>query len=169
MRAVKEKEKSGGPDFVRELTIKYRKRRILKKEKFCVGETVGSSMAEAGLFDDLRKQPVEMLYAIYLNNQNIVESFQCVSKGGPRSDIAPVAIIFVGAILSNASSVIIVHNHPSGCSHPSLDDRKVTKKVYEAGELLAVKLIDHVILGNDNHYSFANEGEIPRSGKEMWV
>jgi len=62
------------------------------------------------------------------------------------------------ALYSNARCIIIAHNHPSGDSSPSAEDRAVTKKVKEAATLLNIALLDHIIIGDGEYYSFADQG-----------
>ena len=73
----------------------------------------------------------------------------------------PVSIpeIFKAALLSNAANILLFHNHPSGDANPSQEDMQLTKKVVEAGKLLGIPLLDHIILGEaDNFYSFRKSG-----------
>ena len=62
--------------------------------------------------------------------------------------------VFKSAIKESANAVILVHNHPSGESDPSEEDIKITKVLFKSGELLNIKVLDHVIIGNDGYYSF---------------
>ena len=66
--------------------------------------------------------------------------------------------IFSRAILCNANSIIVAHNHPSGIVKPSHEDISITRRIKEASEILDIKLIDHIIIGEDSYYSFKNEG-----------
>jgi DNA repair protein RadC len=59
--------------------------------------------------------------------------------------------------LSNAAGIILAHNHPSGNCEPSDEDRELTKKIYEAGELLCIKVLDHVVIGDGEYYSFSQD------------
>src|SRR5215471_3715346 len=70
--------------------------------------------------------------------------------------------VFKPAILSNASSVILSHNHPSGDPHPSQEDRALTVRLRQAGKLLGVEVLDHIIVGDGRYYSFADEGLLDR-------
>ena len=63
-----------------------------------------------------------------------------------------------GALLANASSIILAHNHPSGSTQPSHHDKKVTNEIKQAGEILKRKVLDHLILSSDNYLIFADEG-----------
>lgn len=69
-------------------------------------------------------------------------------------------IIFQTAILANASRIILVHNHPSGNLKPSLQDDKITKRVYQVASILGIELTDHLIISEESYYSYAIEGRI---------
>ena len=62
--------------------------------------------------------------------------------------------VFKSAIRESANSIILVHNHPSGDPEPSAEDEQITEKLFEAGELLNIKVLDHVIVGKDKFWSF---------------
>jgi len=68
--------------------------------------------------------------------------------------------VFKSAIIKNACSLIFCHNHPSGESGPSLPDITLTKKLKEGGDILGIKILDHIIIGNDNIFSFNSEGKL---------
>lgn len=65
--------------------------------------------------------------------------------------------IFKHAIISNATALVMVHNHPSGDSYPSKEDYRITKRIHEAGEMLGIPLLDHIIVGDDEYFSFKEE------------
>lgn len=95
---------------------------------------------------NLEKQPEEVLVLATLNTKNVVTGLFEVSRGTVNSSLASPREILKRAILDNASSIIIAHNHPSGCSKPSSNDIEVTKRIAECGDLLDIKLLDHVIV-----------------------
>ena len=70
-----------------------------------------------------------------------------------------IADVFKAAILSNAVGILLFHNHPSGEPEPSKDDIQMTERVKEAGKLLGIKLLDHIIIGEDSFYSFKEQWE----------
>ena len=69
-------------------------------------------------------------------------------------------MILKKAIEKNAVGMALCHNHPSGETHPSLQDDKLTKQVSKAAELVEIKLLDHIIIGDNSYYSYADEGQI---------
>lgn len=76
-----------------------------------------------------------------------------VSKGNLNSSIVHPREVFKRAVLNNAASIICMHNHPSGDHTPSQNDLDITKRIYEAGELMGIPLLDHVIIGNGTYIS----------------
>lgn len=102
----------------------------------------------------------EEFYVLYLNKANRVLTHRHISSGGVTGTVADVKIILKHAVELLASSFIAVHNHPSGNLKPSQADIELTKKLREAAKLLDVSLLDHLIIGEKNYYSFADEGMI---------
>ena len=78
-----------------------------------------------------------------------------VSTGGVTGTVADPKIIFVAALKANACNIIISHNHPSGNVQPSKADIEITEKIKMAGQLLEIKLFDHIIVSSEGYYSFA--------------
>lgn len=101
---------------------------------------------------------VESFKVILLNRANKVLGVSNISKGGVAGTVADVKVIFQTALKANASSVILAHNHPSGNTHPSDNDIKLTRKLYAAGKTLDISVLDHLILTDSTYYSFADEG-----------
>ncbi len=102
--------------------------------------------------------PHEEFWLIFLNRANKVIKKQAISKGGVAGTVVDAKMIFKPAVENLASSVILCHNHPSGNRTPSQEDIALTRKIKEAGKLLDISVHDHIIIANDNYYSFADEG-----------
>lgn len=100
----------------------------------------------------------ESFWIMFLNRRNKVIGYQMVSSGGVAGTVVDPKMIFQAALLSNAASIILSHNHPSGDTKPSDADIKLTKKLSEAGKLLEIIVLDHVIISKTQYYSFADEG-----------
>jgi DNA repair protein RadC len=100
----------------------------------------------------------EEFWIVLLNRGNKVIEKILVSSGGLTGTIADVRMIFNHAIKSQATSLVLCHNHPSGNVSPSQTDIDLTKKLVKAGETLDVKVVDHLIIGENKYYSFADEG-----------
>ncbi len=102
----------------------------------------------------------EEVKIILLNRSNIVLGIYEMSRGGITGSVVDIRIILGVALKCSASSIIMVHNHPSGKLIPSDSDKSITKKLKEACDLLDVSLLDHLIISKDGYYSFADEGKI---------
>ncbi|MEL7004738.1 MAG: DNA repair protein RadC [Bacteroidota bacterium] len=100
----------------------------------------------------------EEFWIVLLNRSNQVIKKHPISSGGVSGTIADPKIIFKAAIEELASSIILVHNHPSGNLKPSQADIKLTKKLKQAGMALEVPVLDHIIFCDHNFFSFADEG-----------
>ena len=102
----------------------------------------------------------ERFYAVYLNRQNQIIGYYLISIGSSCATIAEPKMIFQPAITMHASCIIIAHNHPSGSKNPSEADFKLTKKLTEAGKILEMPILEHIILTADGYYSFADNGNL---------
>jgi DNA repair protein RadC len=105
-------------------------------------------------------EPSELFGVFMLNSRNIAMGWHVVSRGTLTASLVHPREVFRAAIIENAASVILVHNHPSGNAKPSNEDRSVTKRIAAAGRLLGVKVLDHVIVAESGYYSFTEEGEL---------
>ncbi len=102
----------------------------------------------------------EEFWIVFLNNANKVIGKQQLSKGGITATVVDVRLLFKRVLEVGATSIIIAHNHPSGTLKPSLQDHKITEKLKNAGKLLDIKVLDHLIITAKDYYSFADEGLI---------
>lgn len=102
----------------------------------------------------------EEFWVILLNRANHIINKLCISCGGVSGTVVDAKTVFKTAIDKLASSIILVHNHPSGNLQPSPQDVELTKKLKKAGEVLDVNVIDHIIVANTGFYSFAEEGKL---------
>ena len=98
-------------------------------------------------------QPIEKVWLICLDNQLRIQGSFEISMGTCNYTITPTREIFKNALMVGAHNITIVHNHPSGSAEPSKTDLKTTEKLIEAGKLLDLPVIDHIILGETNYYS----------------
>ena len=103
---------------------------------------------------------VEEFHIILMNRKNKILSIHKISEGGTTGTVVDAKIIFKKAIDHLASSMILVHNHPSGNKLPSAADMEITKKIKSFGELIDITILDHIIIANDNYFSFADENII---------
>lgn len=104
--------------------------------------------------DDLMYR--ERMYMILLNRASKVIGFNLLSIGGASGTVVDLKLVFQCAILTNASTIILAHNHPSGTLYPSKQDLEITKSIVKAGEIMGIELSDHIILTQNSYYSFAD-------------
>lgn len=102
--------------------------------------------------------PHEEFWVLFLNASNKVVKKHCISRGGMTGTLADQRIIFREGLLHKATSIILCHNHPSGAINPSDADRGLTRKVADAGVLMDIKVLDHLIITEHAYYSFTDEG-----------
>ena len=96
----------------------------------------------------------EHLIAVFLDSKNKIINDKVISIGTLNSSLVHPREVFKEAIKNSANAIILVHNHPSGDCGPSSEDIEITNRVKEAGEMVGIKLLDHVIVGKDKHYSY---------------
>lgn len=104
--------------------------------------------------------PHEEFWVLLLNRNNLIIDKFMVSQGGLAGTIIDVRIILKTALEKLACSMVLCHNHPSGNLTPSDADKDITKKIREAGRYMDIPVLDHLIIGNDAYFSFADEGLI---------
>ena len=107
---------------------------------------------------NLENQTDEHFVMLCLNTKNkIIGAFE-ICIGTIDTSLVNIRGIMQRALLCNASRIMIAHNHPSGNSEPSREDKKTTKKIKEACDLIEIPLLDHIIIGEDEYFSFKGEG-----------
>lgn len=102
----------------------------------------------------------EEFRVILLNTKNSVISTELISIGSLNSSIVHPREVFNKAIKKNSASVILIHNHPSGNPNPSREDLVITRRLMEAGDIIGIKVIDHIIIGHGKFYSLKENGEM---------
>ena len=100
----------------------------------------------------------EHFVLLALNNKNRINGYKVISTGTLTATLIRPGDVYRAALHLAAAAVVFVHNHPSGDPAPSQDDVEITRRLKECGELLAIRVLDHVILGNDRYYSFSDRG-----------
>ena len=106
----------------------------------------------------LDRQTDEHFVMLALDNKNKIVGAFTITVGTIDSSLVNTRGIFQKALLCNASKIILAHNHPSGISDPSKDDVKVTRNIAECGDLLGIKLLDHIIIGDEEYTSLKSRG-----------
>lgn len=109
-------------------------------------------------FAELADETREMFISVHLDSKNFVLCRDVVSLGSLNATIVHPREVFKTALLSSAAAVLLVHNHPSGDPTPSREDLELTGRLKEAGELLGIRVLDHVIIGRGCYVSLADRG-----------
>jgi len=110
------------------------------------------------LMSQIRDLKTEIFKVVHLDSSNRIIDIEDTATGTVNHAMPIVREIIHSALQKFAVSIICVHNHPSGDIEPSAQDRKFTKELSDAGKLMELKLFDHIIIGDDKYYSFADEG-----------
>ncbi len=100
----------------------------------------------------------ELFVVLYLNSANKLNHTEIISEGGVTGTVVDPKIIFKRAVEHDATRLILCHNHPSGNLNPSRADRELTQKIKEGARLFDMMVVDHIIVSEDGHFSFADEG-----------
>lgn len=100
----------------------------------------------------------EVFILITLNIKNIVTGYFEVHRGTINTSLVHPREVFKRALLNNASDIMVAHNHPSGDPNPSKEDIQITERLKEAGNLLGINLLDHIIVGEDKYISLKEKG-----------
>lgn len=117
-----------------------------------------SNDAYALLSPYLSDLQTEEFWAVFLNQSNKVLSLQKIAQGGINQSLVDIRILFKTALDQYATAIIIAHNHPSKNLNPSEEDLAITQKINEAGSLLHISLLDHIIIGGNSYFSFKDKG-----------
>ncbi len=144
---------------VAEITLTYRTK-VKAKERPQIKSSFDAFVVLTKQWSDLIEYQEEF-NLLLLNRANKVLGIYNVSKGSSSGTVVDAKLVFAAAITANATSIILAHNHPSGNLQPSQQDIDLTKKLVKAGEVLDIKIFDHLILTpDDGYFSFADESLI---------
>ena len=145
--------------FLGEVSIGYRRTDI---DEALVKTQIRNSDHAArffrGIFPEEVMEHHEEMWIGYLNYHNRPIGFMQLSKGNTNSTVVGIKELVQGAVMCNASAVIMMHNHPSGNKQPSEADISLTRRVRQGLELFDIKLVDHIVLTMDSYTSMAEEG-----------
>jgi DNA repair protein RadC len=139
------------------LELGRRRKETMTQERPQITNSKDAFQLMAPIYADLNH---EEFWIILLNTANRVIGKHKLSKGGRAGTVVDVKILFEEVLSYKATSVILTHNHPSGNLRPSDQDRVLTKRISEAGKLLDIKILDHLIFSDTTYYSFSDEGEL---------
>lgn len=142
-----------GISLVQEVAREFLKEKLIDKPVFQSAQEVFDY-----LYHSMRDLKKEIFKVIYLNSQNQIIEIGDLFYGTVDSSFVSSREVMQAAIKHNATSLIVVHNHPSGNPEPSQNDKQVTKELVYAGNIMQVKVLDHIIVGDNRYFSFAGEG-----------
>ncbi|MFW6129059.1 MAG: RadC family protein [Candidatus Aminicenantaceae bacterium] len=135
-------------------------RRFLKEKMISKPYCNSSKEVFDYLYHSLRDKEKEIFKVIFLDVKNRILEEKTVFKGTVDSSVVYPREIIKDALMFNASSLLFVHNHPSGDPEPSLSDREITKELVFAARIMHIAVLDHIIIGNNRYFSFADQGLI---------
>ena len=146
---------------LRELTVRYAVRTDSEGQPVVVGRALSAPKdAAAAFMAVLQDEPAEVFAMICLTTKHRVIAFHEVSRGTLDATLVHPREVFKVALLANAAAIILTHNHPSGDPIPSADDVQLTRRLVDAGALLGVEVLDHIIVGDGRYYSFKEGGRL---------
>ncbi|MCO5248865.1 MAG: DNA repair protein RadC [Chitinophagales bacterium] len=138
-----------------ELGRRRQKQSVINQQKVISAKTAYELLAPT-----IADLPHEEFWVILLNRRNILLKHKKITQGGYSGTIVDIRQIFNWAISEKAASMILAHNHPSGTLSPSEADTTITNRICQAGNLLDIKVIDHIIVTNRGYYSFSEKGQL---------
>ena len=112
------------------------------------------------LMKSLRHENHERFLVMLLNTKNHIIRVQQISEGSLSSAVVHPREVFAPAVIHHAASMIVAHNHPTGDPQPSFEDKQLTKSLKNAGDILGIPLMDHIVIGDGYYYSFKEHGDM---------
>ena len=141
--------------LVQEVAREFLKEKILDQPIYTSAKQVFDY-----LYHSMRDLKKESFKVIYLNGQNQIIETETLIEGSVGSAVVEPRELMESALKHRATSLVLAHNHPSGNPLPSDSDREITRDLVYAGNIMRIKVLDHIIIGNDRYYSFSGEGLI---------
>lgn len=135
-------------------------RRLLSTEAIRPDSLKNSRDAYKRLLPYIDDFSQEHFLVVYMNTAQTILKIECVSVGGMTHTVADPRVVFRNAVVMGATKIIIAHNHPSGRLKPSAEDVQLTKKFKASGNLLDIRVMDHIIFSRGDYYSFLERGDM---------
>ncbi|MCC9063624.1 JAB domain-containing protein [Flavobacterium piscisymbiosum] len=145
--------------MVSEVELVY-KTRVKASERLQIKSSKEACNLLQSTWDQGKIEYFEQFKILFLNHSLKVLGLYEMSSGGITGTIVDIRMIFSAALKANATNLMIAHNHPSGNTTPSEADKAITKKIKQAGEILDIKLLDHLIITSESYYSFTDNGAL---------
>jgi len=142
--------------YVREVKLSYGNTQAVSQANSIRTPGAGAEIVRSVLPDNVR----EHFVALFFDGKHSLIGYAVVATGTANSCPVHPREVFQPAILSGAVAILIAHNHPSGDTTPSKEDREVTRRLFDAGTLLGVKVLDHLVVCDFAYYSFHEQGEL---------
>ena len=139
------------------IEARYRREVVREDAPDWVSKRFTSAQDVFEIFRDLRLEAKEHFVALHLDGKNRIICLDRVSVGSLNQSIVHPRELFKTACLSSAAAIILIHNHPTGDPTPSREDLSITRRLKEAGDILGIKVLDHIIIG-DSFHSFVENG-----------
>jgi len=136
------------------------KTKVKPSERVTIVSSLSAYKLLISIYDKETIEYKEYMKVLLLNQSNKVLGVHNLSEGGIDGTYADVRQILQIALLSNATSIIISHNHPSGNTEPSMNDKKLTSAIEQACKYMNIQLLDHMIVTPESYFSFADKGMI---------
>lgn len=133
---------------------------LIREETGTYSPKITQSADVYNLSHDMMHLDREEFRILLLNTKHHVAGMHIVAMGSLNTAIVHPREVFKAAILANAFAIIALHNHPSGDPTPSPEDHALTKRLSETGTILGIRLLDHVVIGQEKFYSFADHGQL---------
>ncbi|MEX0801818.1 MAG: DNA repair protein RadC [Candidatus Binatia bacterium] len=153
------KVKGIGPAKVAQIKASLEIARRVSNHKWQPGQSLRSSEDVFRHFrDDLENEKREFFYVVLLNNKNKKIRDVKISEGSLTASLVHPREVYNPVIRESAAAVIFVHNHPSGDPAPSPEDIEITRRLKEVGDVMGVRVLDHVVVGHNRYFSFSDKG-----------
>jgi DNA repair protein RadC len=148
-----------GKIIIRQIEARYRNEVLREDAPMWVSKRFTAPAQIFEIFKNLCLEAKEHFIVLHLDGKNKISCFDRVSVGSLNQSIVHPREVFKTACLSSAAAILLVHNHPTGDPTPSSEDLAITRRLKEAGDLLGIRLLDHIIIG-DSYLSFVEQGLI---------
>lgn len=130
---------------------------VAEKTDFPIKKISNVMAIASHMMKEIGDSTQENLVLLCMDTKNVITSYSVVHIGSLNQSIAHPRDIFQRAVLSNAARIMLVHNHPSNNCTPSKNDIGFTERIEECGKIMGIELLDHIIVGTSNYYSFREE------------